>query len=105
MLLLDVLHQRCTSDSTPPEQKSLCQLLYDKIASKDMMLMDFYRDEEETRALAAALDMYKPGDILSSIFADDAKLFLAKVIDGYHPNYTHDPNIYFASDSDSEDKP
>lgn len=88
MLLLDALRQSGNSDSALPEHRSLCQLLYHKIKSTDMSLVDFATDNKETQVLAIALDMYSPGDILASIFADTAKHSLAKVIVGYSPNYT-----------------
>ncbi|KAL0031814.1 hypothetical protein WJX79_008818 [Trebouxia sp. C0005] len=37
------------------------------------------------------------------MFTESAKHSLAKVIVGYSPNYTHDPAVHFASDSDSEE--
>ena len=103
MVLLDALCQSGTSASALPEQKSLCQLLYHKIKSTDMSITDFITDNKETRVLATALDMYIPSDILVSIFAESAKHSLAKVIVGYSPNYTHDPAVHFASDSDSDE--
>ena len=102
MLLLDALRQSGTSDSALPEQKSLCQLLYHKIKSTDMSIADFTTDNKEARILATALDMYSPGDIFASTFADSAKCSLAKVI-AYSPNYTHDPTDHFPSDSDSDE--
>ena len=103
MLLLDALRQSGTSDSALPEQKSLCQLLYHKIKSTDTSITDFTKDNRETRILATALDMYNPGDIFDSIFADSAKHSLAKVIVDYSPNYTHDPAVHFATDSHSDE--
>lgn len=103
MLLLDALCQSGTSALALPEQKSLCQLLYHKIKSTGMSITDFIMDNKETRVLATALDMYTPSDMFASMFTESAKHSLAKVIVGYSPNYTHDPAVHFASDSDSEE--
>ncbi|KAL3145376.1 hypothetical protein ABBQ38_001626 [Trebouxia sp. C0009 RCD-2024] len=102
MLLLDALCQSGTSNTALPEQKFLCQLLYHKIKSTGMSITEFTADNKEARILATALDMYKPGDIFASTFADSAKHALAKVIADYSPSYTHDPAVHFASDSDSD---
>lgn len=103
ILLQDALRQSGTSDSALPEQKSFCQLLYHKIKRTDMDITDFITDNKETRVLATALDMYRPSDILNSIFAESVKHSLAKVIVEYSPTYTHDPAVHFASESDSDE--
>ena len=103
MLLLDALCQSGTSVSALPEQTSMCQLLYHKIKSTDMSITDVTANSKEARILATALDTYNPGDMFASTFADSAKYSLAKVIVDYLPNYTHDPAVHFASDSDSDE--
>ncbi len=101
--LLDALCQSGNSGSALPEQKSLCWLLFHKIKSTDMSITDFTADDKEARIPATALDMYNPGDMFASTFAESAKHALVKVIVDYSPNYTHDPAVHFASDSDSDE--